>query len=71
MRVVYKISKNTGIIIEDAYFNRSGDRLASTRQFDKVTILQNIPVSAFELPKGLPFYFPKNTAENWKINISL
>jgi len=71
VRAIYKISKRLGIIIEDAYFNKNGERLDSTRQFDKVTILNNIPMSAFELPKGLPFYFPKTTMDNMKIVTSL
>jgi len=71
VRAIYKISKSAGVIIEDAYFNKSGVRLDSTRQFDKLTILKSIPMNVFELPKGLPYYFPNNAVNNWKILISL
>jgi len=71
VRAVYKISKSIGIIIEDAYFNKSGDQVTSTRKFDKVSVLQNIPMSLFELPRGLTFHFPKTVGENWDVILSL
>jgi len=67
IRATYKIARNTGIITEDAYFNKNGEFLASTRRFGKVTLVKNLPMSLFELPRGILFFPSKNAEENWNI----
>jgi len=65
IRALFRISKSSGLIIEDSYFSEKGKLVGKFIDFDRIEIPSSLDDSLFLLPVGKTIYFPKNGEETW------
>jgi hypothetical protein len=67
VRAFYRISVESGLLMEETYFNRAGKIISTPRKYDVIDTSFMPDADFFETPPGKIVIFPKNAEESWEL----
>jgi hypothetical protein len=67
VRASYRISIESGLIMEETYFNKAGAIISSPRKYDAIDVSAGLDANFFDIPSGRAIVFAKDAEGSWEL----